>query len=192
MKSPIKTKIRRYTWPQIFPCLFLFNCCAWYNTTLLPIFCHSRQERGNELIQRHPLHPSTHQGNTSCSTKALMNTNPEGLSIKLHILTAAPFVHNVYRLLLCAFEALSLQETKEANESSLNIYQTLFIVFIEEGRNLQSLQLISERWHSLSAYLARQSFLSASATRHYWSLCSRESNLQQIENLLEAHPSYSK
>lgn len=73
------------------------------------------------------LHPSTHWGNTSCSTKAQMNTNPEGLSIKLHILTAASLVQcNVFWFMcLKHFETLSLQERREANESSLNIYQNI-------------------------------------------------------------------
>lgn len=59
-------------------------------------------------FKKHLLQPSTHQGNTSCSTKARMSTNPGGLSIKLHILT----VQSHPGLSPSEFQALSLRDTK--------------------------------------------------------------------------------
>lgn len=107
---------------------------------------------------------------TSCSTKAQMNTNPEGLSIKLHILTAASLMCNVMSFCFMRLKHyLHERRRKQMNPPLTFTITYFFFTFIEEGRNLLSLQLISEWWHRLRANLARQSFFSASATKHYWS-----------------------
>ena len=134
--------------------------------------------------------PSAHRGNTSCSTKAQMNTNPEGLSIKLHLLTAPFLMHNIMSSALCVSSIILTKD--EGSKWILLQHLPKHCLSSSLKKAGESPQLISERWQSLSADLTRQSFLSASATRHYWSLNSRESNLQQIEKLLEAHLRYSK
>lgn len=77
-----------------------------HGATPYPIFIILVRKMWNELIPKHPLHPSNHQGNSSCSTKAQMNTKPEELCIKLHILTAASPVHNVTCFSLCLWSII--------------------------------------------------------------------------------------
>lgn len=157
-----------------------------HRTTPYSYFSHSHQEN----VKWADLKTATPALNTpgwyiSCSKKAQMNTNPEGLSIKLHILIAAFLMRNVMSLyFLCISSIIFHKRQRESMHPPSTFTKTLFIDLIKEGRNLQSLQLISELWLSLSTNLAGQSFLTASATRHYWLLCPRESNLQ-IEKLLE-------
>ena len=81
---------------------------------------------------------------------------------------------------------LSLQETKEANESSPTVYHN--IVYRLHWRRLNSPQAAAEI-RAVTAWVQTWpggSLFSICNKTLYWLLCSRESNLQQTEKLIWA------